>query len=70
MLLFVLFISSLGGFICSFLGFYSGIVDLNIPTVEPVVYVSDTKCLLLWFLEGDLENTELAALAHISVLEG
>lgn len=35
------------------------IADLNGPTVERVVSVSDTECLLLWFLEGALENAEL-----------
>jgi hypothetical protein len=44
----------------------AAIVDLNIAAAGPVAYVSYTECLLLWFLEGTVENTGLAVLAHVS----
>lgn len=66
MLFSVLFISSLGvSFALPTVG--AEIVDFNIP-IASVRFVSDTRCLLLWFLEGTVENATLAAseLAHIS----
>lgn len=61
----VLFISSLGvSFALPTVGLR--LLILTFPLLS-VRFVSDTKCLLLWFLEGTMENATLAAseLVHI-----